>query len=138
MRFLAPDATRTKPIRSLLALTAHLSRKLADDLRMRTTANPPALLTARPINSDHDLASTAIVFHALGNRNRLNILRVLLSADEPMSAGRLRGASAAPAMVGDYLRLLERAGLVQSEGRGSGTKWRAVPGSTARVTALLA
>lgn len=104
---------------------------------MRYATDPSALLSARPISSDHDLTSAAIVFHALGNRNRLAMLRMLLVADEPMSAGSLRGASTAPAMVSNYLRLMERAGLVVSVGRGSGTKWRAAPGSMERVASLL-
>lgn len=98
---------------------------------------PPALDGAVPLASGEDLAVTALVFRALGHAKRLQLLQLLLAADEPLSIHQLRDATRNPS-IWEHMKTLKAAGFIEvTGGPGRLARWRIVEGSLERTRRLL-
>lgn len=97
---------------------------------------PAALFAARPIATQNDPDPAAAVFRALGHPTRLRLVRELIAANGPVDSARLRYVTT-QGVTAEHLKVLQAVGLVDSVGRGRHAAWQLVPGSLAKVRALL-
>lgn len=79
----------------------------------------------------------APLFAALGDETRLALVRRLSATGPASIAGLTEGSGVTRQAVTKHLRILEDAGLVQSQRSGRESSWRLLPGGLAEARASL-
>ena len=92
----------------------------------------------RPTLSAAQAVELELLFKALADRNRVRILNLLASADEPVCVCKLEPAlGLAQPTVSYHLKLLTKAGLLEREQRGRFGYYRLAPGALDQLGELV-